>query len=110
MALGILAIAFPVLGLEQRFGTAGLGIMGVILTFLANPLSGLATGPQWLPAFWGQLGQFLPIGAAGTAIRSAVYFGGAGATQAWIVLAGWTLAGLALALIVSRKKAATTAA
>lgn len=107
---GILAIAFPVLGLEQRIGTAGLGLMGVLLMFVSNPLSGLATGPQWLPAFWGDLGQFFPIGAAGTAIRSAVYFGGAGATQAWIVLACWALAGLLIAAVAGKKKAVANAA
>lgn len=83
--------------------------MAVTLMFLSNPLSGLATGPQWLPGFWGDLGQFLPIGAAGTAIRSAAYFGGAGATQAWIVLACWALAGLAIGLVSNRKTAARAA-
>lgn len=95
---GILAIAFPVLGLESKIGTAGLGVMAVLLLFLSNPLSGLATGPQWLPDVWGDIGQFLPIGAAGTVVRSAAYFDGAGATTAWIVLACWALAGLAIAL------------
>ncbi len=103
---GILAISFCVLGLEQRFGTAGLGIMGVLLLFVSNPLSGLATGPAWLPGIWGQIGQFFPIGAAGTAVRSAVYFGGAGATRAWIVLAAWAAAGLAIGLVSSTARRA----
>lgn len=99
---GIIAISYCVLGLEQRFGTPGLGIMGVLLMFLSNPLSGLASGPQWLPSFWGELGQYLPIGAAGTAIRSAAYFDGAGATRAWIVLACWALFGLVLGFVSNR--------
>ncbi len=102
VATGILAISFPALGLEQRLGYAGLGIMGVLLIFLSNPLSGLATGPQWLPG-WAAFGQLLPIGAAGSAIRSAVYFDGAGATLGWVVLACWALAGLAVGLIPSRR-------
>lgn len=106
VSAGMVAISFPVLGLEKRFGTAGLGIMGVLLMFLANPLSGMATGPQFLPGIWGEVGQFLPVGAAGTAIRSAAYFDGAGSMRAWIVLAVWALAGLLLALAGSRRKGA----
>lgn len=27
--------------------------------FVANPLSGLASGPQWLTGIWGEVGQLL---------------------------------------------------
>jgi hypothetical protein len=110
VAVGILAIAYPVLGLARLLGTPGLALMAVTLMFLANPLGGLATGPQWLPGVWGEVGQLLPVGAAGTAIRSGAYFDGAGATQAWIVLACWALAGLAVALLASRRPAPQPAA
>ena len=48
------------------------------MLFISNPISGLATGPQWLPHPWGTIGQFLPVGAAGTALRSVAYFDGRG--------------------------------
>ncbi|CAM2758223.1 hypothetical protein [Skermania piniformis] len=103
VAAGILAIAYPVLGLESKIGTAGIALMGVLLMFLGNPLSGLGTGPEWLPGIWGEVGQLLPIGAAGTVIRSAAFFDGAGATHAWIVLVCWALAGIVIALLPRRK-------
>jgi hypothetical protein len=105
VSAGILAIAVPVLGLESRIGTRGLAVMGVLLMFVANPLSGLVSGPQWLPGIWGEVGQLLPIGAAGTAIRSAAYFDGAGATHAWLVLGAWIVAGLLLAFAPRRRGA-----
>lgn len=73
---------------------AGIGIGAVLLLFLSNPLAGLATGPQWLPAPWGAIGQFLPAGAAGTAMRSAAYFDGAGSGSAFLVLGCWLLLGI----------------
>lgn len=96
LALGIAAISVFVLGMESRFGYAGLGIGALLMMFVSNPLSGLATGPHWLPAPWGTIGQFLPIGAAGTVLRSIAFFAGAGMTRALVVLVCWILAGLAL--------------
>ena len=55
----------------------GMEAIGSML-FISNPISGLATGPQWLPHPWGTIGQFLPVGAAGTALRSVAYFDGRG--------------------------------
>ncbi|MFV0532475.1 MAG: hypothetical protein ACK5MR_02330 [Cumulibacter sp.] len=106
---GIMAISYLILGLSSIIGYAGLGIVAVLMMFVSNPLSGLATGPDWLPAFWGDLGQFLPVGAAGTAIRSSVYFDGAGATQAWIVLACWIALGLGLAVLGARRRVPVSA-
>lgn len=103
VALGIAAISLVVLGLESLFGYPGLAIGAVIMVFVANPLSGLATGPWWLPQPWGAIGQFLPIGAAGTAIRSAAFFDGAGAGPALAVLAGWIAVGLALVALSARR-------
>ncbi|NLU83591.1 ABC transporter permease [Rhodococcus sp. HNM0569] len=94
-ALGIGAISLAVLGLESLLGYPGLGLGAVVMMFVANPLSGIATGPAWLPQPWGEIGQFLPIGAAGTAIRSAAFFDG-GAGRAVVVLAVWAAAGIAL--------------
>ena len=73
-----------------------------LFLFISNPLSGIATGPQWLPAPWGEIGQLMPIGAAGTAMRSAVFFNGAGAGRAVIVLTCWALAGLVMSALGAR--------
>lgn len=104
LSLGIAAICMLLQGMHNLAGMAGIGIAAVLLLFLANPLAGLATGAAWLPAPWGAIGQFLPIGAAGTAIRSAAFFDGAGSSTAFIILGCWTAAGFLVAAFVSRHK------
>lgn len=96
VGLGIAAISLTVLGLESLLGYAGAGIGALLMVFIANPLSGIATGPAWLPQPWGDIGQFLPIGAAGTVIRSATFFDGAGSGHALLVLGAWIVLGLIL--------------
>lgn len=103
VAAGIAAISFAVLGLGNLLGTAGVALGAVLMLFVANPLSGLVAGPAWLPQPWGEIGQYLPVGAAGTAMRSAAYFDGGGATQAWIVLACWIVGGILLAVGGARR-------
>lgn len=73
------------------------------MLFVANPLGGIATGALWLPQPWGAIGQALPVGAAGTTIRSAAFFEGAGATTAALVLVGWICVGLVLAMVGARR-------
>lgn len=102
LSLGIAAISLTLIGAKDLFGFAGLGVVGFLLLFVSNPLSGIATGPQWLPAPWGEIGQLMPIGAAGTTMRSAVFFGGAGAGQAVIVLVCWVLVGLTMSTLGTR--------
>lgn len=107
VAAGIGAISATVLGLGTLLGNAGIGIGAVTMLFVANPLSGLANGPQWLPAPWGGIGQLLPVGAAGSLVRSVAYFDGGGATPHLLVLLGWILAGVLLAgLGVARQRRA----
>lgn len=81
IAAGILAISATVLGLGTLIGTPGIGIGALTMLFVANPLSGLANGPQWLPGVWGEVGQLLPVGAAGSLVRSVAFFDGGGATR-----------------------------
>ena len=52
LALGVAAISLFVLGMESLFGYAGFGVGGLLMMFIANPLSGMATGWQWLPSPW----------------------------------------------------------
>lgn len=105
VAAGIAAVSATVLGLGNLLGAPGIGLGAVLMLFVANPLSGLAAGPAWLPQPWGEIGQYLPLGAAATAMRSAAYFDGAGATHAWIVLGVWIVGGLLLALVPGRRGA-----
>ena len=63
---------------------------------IGNPLSGLTSAPEMLPAGWGTLGQLLPQGATATLLRSTAHFGGAGAESAILVLSCWAAVGTVL--------------
>lgn len=94
IALGILATSAMTAGLAALIGMAGIGIGAVLTIFVANPLSGLATGPWLLPAGWSTLGQLMPIGSTGFLMRSIAYFDGSGAARAWYTLLAWVIIGV----------------
>jgi hypothetical protein len=102
VALSIAATASFVLGLERLLGRAGLGLGAALMMLLGNPLSGLTSAPELLPSGWGALGQLMPPGAAGTALRSVSFFDGAGSGAALLVLAVWLAVGLGLCLLPAR--------
>ncbi|MFC0628971.1 hypothetical protein [Kribbella deserti] len=112
IALSVAAVSITLLGLEWLLGTAGLGLGAATMMLLGNPLSGLSSAPEMLPTGWGAFGQFLPPGAAGTALRSVSFFDGAGAGRSLIVLAAWLAFGLALVAIAAARtrRTAITAA
>lgn len=106
VALGIAAVALPVLGLASLLGPAGIGLGAAVMMLLGNPLSGAATAPEMLPEGWGALGRLLPPGATGTLLRSVAFFDGAGAARPLLILATWAVAGATLiALATLRKRA-----
>jgi hypothetical protein len=96
IALSVAATSITLLGLEWLFGTPGLGLGSALMMLLGNPLSGLTSAPEMLPSGWGALGQLLPPGAAGTALRSVAFFDGAGAGRPVVVLCGWLAGGFLL--------------
>lgn len=106
IALGIAAVALPLLGLEWLIGTAGLGLGAAVMMLLGNPLSGLSSAPEMLPEGWGTLGQLLPPGATGNLLRSVAFFDGAAAAGPVTVLATWALAGGALCLAAAARRRA----
>jgi hypothetical protein len=109
VALSIAATALTLLGLESLLGVAGLGLGAALMMLLGNPLSGLASAPEMLPAGWGALGQLLPPGAAGSLLRSTAYFDGAGALPHVLVLAGWAVLGLILVGVAGARQRTGTA-
>lgn len=99
IACGILATSMSTAGLAAVIGTPGVAVGAVLTIFLANPLSGLATGPWLLPAGWSAVGQWMPIGATGHLVRSLSFFDGLGAGSSWWVLAAWIVVGFALLML-----------
>jgi hypothetical protein len=100
-AIGLLALAISgaVAGLGAMFGRAGVGLGALLVFVVGNPLSAVSSAPELLPQPWGAVGQWLPVGAGGTLLRSTAYFGGAGAGPALAALSLWAVVGLALVLL-----------
>ncbi|MBS4104560.1 ABC transporter permease, partial [Tsukamurella paurometabola] len=105
MSAGMLAIGATVAGLVSLFGTRGIAPAALLFMLVGMPLAGIAMPPEFLPHVWAVLGQSLPIGATGTALRSAAFFApdgavvGAGAGAAFAVLGAWIVVGYALLVI-----------
>jgi hypothetical protein len=96
LTLGVLAAGLAMLGLGSLFGRVGLAVGAAAALLIGNPLSGLTSAPEMLPAGWGQLGQWLPQGATATLLRSTAFFDGAGGLLPIVVLTCWSLLGVAL--------------
>jgi hypothetical protein len=97
-AIGLFALAASatVAGLGSVLGYPGIGLGALLVFLVGNPLSAVSSAPELLPEPWGQVGQWLPVGAGGGALRSAAYFDWAGATRPISVLVGYAVFGLAL--------------
>lgn len=100
-AVGIFALAgaATVAGLGAVLGRPGIGLGALLVFLVGNPISAVGAAPELLPQPWGAVGQFLPVGAGGTLLRSVTFFDGAGAGQPLAVLAGYALVGLVLVLV-----------
>ncbi|WP_211116572.1 hypothetical protein [Glycomyces buryatensis] len=96
VSLTLLAAAWAVLGLQKVFGRIGLILGAATIMLVGNPLSGMVTGPEMLPAPWGEFGQFLTPGAGATLLKSVAFFDNYGATTAVVVLASWLAGGIVL--------------
>ncbi|MEO3743909.1 hypothetical protein [Plantactinospora sp. B5E13] len=99
IALTTLAIAATVTGLGSALGRPGLGLGAVLVFLVGNPLSAVSAAPELLPQPWGTVGQWLPVGAGGTLLRSTGFFDGAGATGPMLVLVGYAGLGLLLTCV-----------
>jgi hypothetical protein len=111
-ALTILAIASVVAGLGSLLGTAGLALGALLIVFVGNPFSGVATSPALLPPAVGVIGQLMPPGAGGNLLRSTAFFGGAGGGGSLAVLCVWIFLGLAMVVgdaLLTRGRVSSTA-
>lgn len=104
IALGVLAVALPIIGLRHLIGPAAIGLVALVVLLLGNPLSGASSAPELIPLGW--LGQLLPPGAVVSALRGTSYFDGAAVGLPLAVLVGWVAVGLAMALMPRREGAA----
>jgi hypothetical protein len=94
VALAVLAIASVIAGLTALIGPAGIALGAVLIVFVGNPWSGIASAPELLPKAAGFIGQLLPPGAGGNLLRNTAFFDGAGGGGQLAVLLVWTVLGL----------------
>lgn len=104
LGLLVLAVGAVVAGLRALFGTAGIGVGAALMALIGNPWSGMASAPELLPEPAGDVGQLLPPGAGGQLLRSTAFFDGNGAGEHLVVLAVWTLIGLALLAVAAARR------
>jgi hypothetical protein len=101
---GLLALA--VSAVAHGFGHLGgpAGIVGAIVCVLLLGLSssGGAVTYQFEPGFYGAISQFLPPGAALTAVRNVQYFDWAATLVPLLVLSAWAFGGLTFGLLGER--------
>jgi hypothetical protein len=110
ISLSFAAVSITLLGLEWLLGLAGLGLGAATMLLLGNPLSGVTSAPEMLPPGWGALGQLLPPGAMGTALRSESFFDGEAAARPLLVLCCWLLAGVALCIVATARSRSRSSA
>jgi hypothetical protein len=97
-----LAVAATMSGLGAVADRAGVALGAVTVFLVGNALSAVGSAAALLPQPWGEVGQWLPIGAGGTLLRSVAYFdGNGGAAGAW-VLTAYVLGGLLLVAVGRR--------
>jgi hypothetical protein len=94
VALAVLAVASVVAGLNALIGPAGIALGALLMVFVGNPWSGIASAPELLPKAAGFIGQLLPPGAGGNLLRDTAFFDGASSGGQLAVLLVWTALGL----------------
>ncbi|WP_426362719.1 ABC transporter permease [Streptomyces sp. E-08] len=105
LGLTVLAIGSAFAGLATLLGKPGFGLAAALTILLGNAFSGMSSAPELLPTGVGALGQWLPPGAAGSALRSVSAFDGAAAGGPLLVLSLWAAAGLAATALGARRRA-----
>ncbi len=99
-ALLVFAVGAFTMAVQALTGTLGIGIAVLLFVVLGNPSAGGAYPAPLLPPFWRAIGPWLPPGAGTSALRGIVYFDGAGAGRAALVVLAYAVVG-AVALMVT---------
>ena len=102
--LGIFATSSFVAGMYTLLGLPGMALAAVTNLLIANPMSGIAIPPTFMPWIWGDIGQLFTVGASGTLLRGAIYFPVAEVvTTPTIVLSIWSVLGVVAMLSRDRE-------
>ena len=85
-SLIIAAVAFTCVLLQKLIGSAGTLLTIIAIILFGNPSSGGANGVPYLPAFWRDIGPYLPPRNAYLLLHRTIYFHGHGISLALTVL------------------------
>ena len=98
VALASMALGAIVGGLARLLGPPGIGL-AALLMLLSLVSSGGPVGSQFLPDFYRALAPWAIAAQLYSALRGALFFGGAALGGPGAVMAGWLVVGLALILL-----------
>jgi hypothetical protein len=98
VALASMALGAMVGGLARLLGPPGIGLAALVM-LLSLVSSGGPVGSQLLPDFYRALAPWTIAAQVYSALRGALFFGGAALAWPIAVLAGWLVVGLALILL-----------
>jgi hypothetical protein len=102
-ALLVFAVGAFAMALIAALGIIGTWLVIMLFVVLGNPSAGAAWPTMLLASPWRQLGPWLPNGAGIDSPRSVLFFGSYDLRTPALVLAGYALAGVAGALLMSRR-------
>jgi hypothetical protein len=109
IALAVLAVASVVAGLVALIGPVGIALGALLMIFVGNPWSGIASAPELLPKAAGFIGQLLPPGAGGHLLRNTAFFDGADSGGQLAVLLVWMVLGLGAIMVGAAMRRRRTA-
>jgi hypothetical protein len=98
LALACLAVSAATAALASLLKQYGAALSALVVFFFGFPFSGVSSAWQFAPQPYGQIAQYLPVGAANEALRSVAFFAGAAARPPLLVLGAWAGVGLLLCL------------
>ncbi|MCG6498232.1 hypothetical protein [Kitasatospora sp. A2-31] len=100
----VAVVAFVAAVLQKLLGPIGTLVTIIAILLFGNPSSGGATGVPYLPAFWRDLGPYLPPRNGYILLHHTIYFDGHGTGQALTVLLVYLgVAGAVLAFLDWRR-------
>jgi hypothetical protein len=106
----VFCAAAVTMAFQALFGVVGIGLTLILFVVLGNPSSGGAYPASLLPPFWRAIGNSIPNGAGVEAVRRIVYFGSYDVGSNLLVIAIYTVAGAAIAImgtsVLARRAAA----
>lgn len=105
LGLACLAISAAGAAAVAALGIPGIGLAGFVIFFFGFPFSGATSAWQFVPTPWGQVAQYLPVGAADTSLRAVAFFAGSSSGPPLSVLAAWAVLGLIILAFVRRGEA-----